>query len=175
MKGSFWLAVVQVLLCLCSCRGQRQDDCTFKVVSSDKTIEEKFNETDSYGSTLEDGQRIDDRIIGIMGFETADKANTFSTCPHLPEGVDSFGVENLRIGNSYVHIIHEKDTCTGIEHVSGDSDLFCTVNFPGKHERISIDGTLFNALHGEADGKEISFIKITLPVHSSVKICVQDE
>lgn len=168
-------AVVTILLCLLSCNGQRKDSCTLNFAVSDKELEAALNHAAQDDSSPTTDISIDDVITGIIGFEQIGTGNTFSVFPHLPEGMEYIGVDNLRIGNSRVGIRHEGNRCTTITYPDGIRDLSCLVYFSGVHERISIDGTVFSALHDEFRGKDVSYIKVTLPVHSKVRICVLNE
>jgi hypothetical protein len=99
---------------------------------------------------------------GMMGIEPDAPNHGLATLPRLPSSVSWAALDHVPLGGHDIRVRHDGGVKTTLTHNAGPAPLAWEVRFYGSYPTISIDGAGRSAGKKSINGKEISFVTITV-------------
>jgi len=100
-------------------------------------------------------------VTGIMGVDAYAPEHFISTIPRLPAGIQWAELDSLKAGSQYIYLRHDRNYKTTLTDKS-DQPLFWHACFYGNYSVIIHNGQPVTALQDVLNGREISYIPVTL-------------
>ncbi|MER5928845.1 hypothetical protein [Streptomyces sp. NPDC002054] len=79
-------------------------------------------------------------VRGLMGVTPDAPARTLTTQSRLPSGMDWLKIDDLRVGDSGFSLRHDGATRSTLANTAGSATYSWEARFPGRHNRITVNG-----------------------------------
>jgi hypothetical protein len=88
--------------------------------------------------------------------------NKIVTLSHLPEEIESLGIQHIIMGNKEISLTHTKQEQTKLSYNKGNSPLIWEAGFPGAYSSIYVNGMKTPCTQRKVAGKICSFCSLEL-------------
>lgn len=111
---------------------------------------------------------VSNTISGMMGVEVDVPANRISTLPRLPDDIRYVTLEEQKLGNHTVELMHCGRTFSSLTNLS-ETPLVWRARFIGEYSYIYLNGVPTKSVVTELNGQTISYVETTVMPYA---ICV---
>ena len=112
-------------------------------------------------------------VVDLMGIIPDAGRNSLRTLSHLPEEIETLGIENIRMGNSRISVRHEGRHTSILEYKQGESMLTWHAAFPGNHAQVVVNGENKACSQRNENGLEVSFCFFEMKPGEKVMISIR--
>lgn len=101
-------------------------------------------------------------IEQLLGVEPDAAENRLKTLSHLPTEIQQLAVRSIKIGDAIFSLQHEQQHTTVLKYEEGNQPFQWAAAFPGRHDRIYVNGEEEDSLQGSEFGQDYSYLMIDM-------------
>jgi hypothetical protein len=103
-------------------------------------------------------------VEGIAGIQPNAPQHKVATVPRLPQDLGWLELNHVPVGQHELYVKHDGSKKSTVKHIQGPQALEWEVQFYGDFSAIEADGKLYRTKKKMLNGKEISYIHVSIPV-----------
>ena len=101
-------------------------------------------------------------VKDLLGVTPNAHDNSITTLSHLPEEIETLGVENIQFGSSTISVSHVRGESSKLEYTEGENKLIWNARFLGSHDNVYVNGKKKSCKQAVDYGKTYSYCKLKL-------------